>query len=103
MRWVEKFDALEFRPKGHKGTCVIHRLAFRAILKISGPTASQCLLFAKKYKRYFEEAARTKINKAQFEADRRFHITSRDIRNSLRFNPAKTAEEEPCEGPDKGP
>ena len=103
MRWVEKIDSLEFRPTGHKGTCVIHRLAFRVILKNARPTASQCLLFAKRYKSYFEEAALTKINEAELEGDRRFHITSRDIRNSLRFTPAKTAEEEPCERPNKSP
>lgn len=103
MRWVEEIDALEFRPTGHKTTCVIHRLAFRVILKISSPTASQCFIFATKYRNCLNEAALTKIKRATLETDKRFHITSRDIRNSLRFTPAKTAEEEPCEGPDKGP
>ena len=93
MRWLEEIDALEFGLNDHELTCVIHRLAFRVLLNVSSPKASQCLIFANNQRRAFEAAAQTKAKRTGLEPGARFHITSRDVRNSLCLCATETTEE----------
>ena len=32
-RWRDDIDALEFQPTAHRGLCVVHRRAFRTLLR----------------------------------------------------------------------
>ena len=37
FRWRAEINAIEFRPCGHRGACVVHKLAIRTIVD-SAPT-----------------------------------------------------------------
>ena len=39
-KWRHDIDALAFRPEGHRGTCVVHRLAFRTLMRLVPRTRS---------------------------------------------------------------
>ena len=93
MRWNDEIDALEFRLNGYEVTCVIHRLAFRALLKLARPEAQDCLVYATGLRRVFEAVAVSKATRTGLKPGARFHITSRDIRTLLNLSPAEPAEE----------
>ena len=93
MRWNDEIDALEFRLNGYEVTCVIHRLAFRALLKLARPEAQDCLVYATGLRRVFEAVAVSKATRTGLKPGARFHITSRDVRTLLNLSPAKPAEE----------
>ena len=80
--WREDINSLAFRPRGHGGTCVVHRLAFRAIVgaHVSPQTCQACF---DDHRAAFEQAARAKIDLKQLPADANFHLTSRDLRRAL--------------------
>jgi hypothetical protein len=76
--WREDIDALAFRPAGHAGFCMVHRLALRTV--IGRPAAKEeCLAWFAANRALFEAAARAKILRAALPADTNFHLTSRDI------------------------
>ena len=81
MLWNDDLDALEFRLSGHEGLCVVHRLAFRAMLATS-PTRDSCIRFFQSRERTFIAAAREKIASRSLPVDARFHLNSRDLRRA---------------------
>ena len=88
--WRSDIDALAFRPTGHQGSCVIHRRAFRTLLKVP-PSPQQCIDFYLRHHNAFEAAAREKMRLKQLPATANFHLTSRDIRRQLRMEVALPA------------
>lgn len=81
LTWRHDIDALVFRPKGHEGSCFIHRLAFRSMR--GGVGHEECETFFWVHRQAFEQAAWTKIRRAGVARDRNFHLTSRDVRRAL--------------------
>ena len=81
-QWREDLDALQFPVPGHGGHCVIHRLAFRSLLR-QPPVAADCLSFYDQHRPAFAEAARRKISRQAIEPGRNLHLNSRDIRRAL--------------------
>jgi len=78
MEWRDDIDALAFRPVGHDGFCMVHRLALRTV--IGRPAApEECLEYFAANQAIFEAAARDKIARAGLPPDANFHLTSRDI------------------------
>lgn len=77
-RWRDDLDALEFRPAGHQGRCVVHRLAFRKALG-PAPTRQDCLALFRSERLRFEAAARARIDRAHLAKDAHFHLDSRDL------------------------
>lgn len=80
--WRKDIDSLAFRAGGHEGCCVVHRLAFRALL---GAEASpeNCLAYFRARRWAFAAAARAKADLKGLPADASFHLTSRDLRRVL--------------------
>ena len=76
--WRHDIDALTFRPGGHGGVCVVHRLAFRALV---GRPANdrECLAYFRAQAGAFEDAARAKIAGRGLGHGENFHLTSRDV------------------------
>ena len=80
--WREDIDSLAFRPSGHAGYCVVHRLAFRTLLRgVALPET--CRAFFADHRETFEAAARQKSALKGLAMDASFHLTSRDLRRSL--------------------
>ena len=76
--WRDDIDALAFRPAGHHGFCMVHRLALRTVIgHLAAP--EECLAFFAARQEFFEAAARDKIARAALPANANFHLTSRDI------------------------
>ena len=90
-RWRPEIDALAFRPPGHAADCVLHRLAFRALLGRPDPEPSDCAgLFARREDDFLRAAA-AKIARRRLPANAAFHLTSRDVTRSLTPLPGRTA------------
>ena len=87
MQWNKDIDALEFRPSMCEWTCVIHRLAFRALLQNINPTAYECLQYAAAHLFAFDAAALSKAKHIELMHGMRFHISSRDVRRFLTPQP----------------
>ncbi|WP_244622885.1 DUF1488 family protein [Microvirga brassicacearum] len=79
--WREDIDSLAFRPDGHNGLCVVHRLAFRALV---GARLSPeiCLAYFREHRARFNDAARAKAGRKGLPAHSNFHLTSRDLRRA---------------------
>jgi hypothetical protein len=60
VMWRADVDALSFRPEGHIGACMVHRHAFRTLLK-QMPTPEACAAFFRAQEAAFHFAARAKI------------------------------------------
>lgn len=81
LTWRHDVDALVFLPNGHKGSCFIHRLAFRSM---SGDVGQEgCEAYFRIHRAAFERAARAKIRGAGLAREQNFHLTSRDVRRAL--------------------
>lgn len=80
--WSDKLDALSFPVPNHAGRCVMHRLAFRALLAVE-PQRDACLAYFTANKAAFLSAATTKITRLALPADRSLHINSRDLRRAI--------------------
>lgn len=80
--WRADVDALAFRPAGHAGLCMVHRLAFRVLV---GPSAApeDCLALFAGQRAAFETAAMAKIARRTLAPEANFHLDSRDIRAAL--------------------
>lgn len=76
--WRDDIDALAFRPAGHQGFCMVHRLALRTVIGRPA-TPVECLDYFATNQPMFETAARAKIVRAGLADDANFHLTSRDI------------------------
>ena len=76
--WRDDIDALAFRPAGHDGFCMVHRLALRTVIgRLAAP--EECLEYFAANQPVFEAAALDKIARAGLASDANFHLTSRDI------------------------
>lgn len=84
--WRDDLDALQFGVPGQGSLCLVHRLAFRALLP-SGPGESlspqACLELFLSESRHFEAAAMAKIARLQLSPGRNLHLNSRDIRRAM--------------------
>ncbi|WP_295852928.1 hypothetical protein [Tardiphaga sp.] len=80
--WREDIDSLAFQPDGHDGLCMMHRRAFRVLLR-SLPTPRQCEEFFLIHRDAFQAAADAKLRRAAVGPGNSFHVTSRDIRRQL--------------------
>jgi hypothetical protein len=76
--WRDDIDALAFEPDNHRGFCMVHRLAFRTLLKFS-PEPGDCLAFFRRQERAFHAAAGAKIARRAIAPGVNFHLTSRDV------------------------
>lgn len=82
MRWRADLDALEFSPPGHGAPCLMHRLAFRALLG-RDPAPAQCLAYFEARSAAFLAASTRKIAARALARSCSLHLTSRDIKRQL--------------------
>ncbi|MEH2468636.1 hypothetical protein V1281_002107 [Nitrobacteraceae bacterium AZCC 2161] len=80
--WRDDLDALAFRPDGHQGVCMVHRRAFRTLMRAM-PSPHQCEEFFKAHEGAFQAAAHAKMLRARVAASANFHLTSRDVSRQL--------------------
>lgn len=80
--WRADIDALAFRPDGHGGVCMVHRRAFRTLLKRAA-TADDCADFFRCHQAPFHAAARAKIAREAVGQGTNFHLTSRDVSRQI--------------------
>jgi hypothetical protein len=83
MTYDETIDSLVFRPGRHEGRCVVHRRALRALLGRE-PAPAESLAYLEEHLGAFEAAARAKIERLGLAGEAHFHLTSRDLRRSMR-------------------
>ena len=81
--WRNDIDALAFQPKEHNGFCMVHRRAFRTLLRAM-PSPRQCVEFFNTHQEAFQAAARAKLLRTQVAATANFHLTSRDVSRQLK-------------------
>lgn len=82
LRWRSDVDALSFHPEAHEGVCMVHRHAFRTLLKRM-PSPEECAAFFRGQESAFHLAARAKIAHARLAPDANLHLTSRDIQRAM--------------------
>jgi hypothetical protein len=81
--WREDIDALAFQPDGHTGFCMVHRRAFRTLLRTT-PSPRQCIEFFNAHREAFQAAAHAKLLRNCVSANANFHLTSRDVIRQLK-------------------
>lgn len=77
-KWRHDIDALAFQPEGHDGLCVVHRLAFRSLMRIV-PTPETCIAYFTAHEGAFRASAQGKISRKGLPRNANFHLTSRDL------------------------
>jgi hypothetical protein len=82
MGWRDDIDALAFEPNDHCGFCMIHRRAFRTLLRF-WPEPSDCEAFFRVHERAFRAAAKAKIARENLAHGINFHLTSRDVARQI--------------------
>jgi hypothetical protein len=83
--WRHDIDALVFEPDDHLGLCMVHRRAFRTLLRLS-PEPEDCEVFFRTHERAFRTAASAKISRADVARGVNFHLTSRDVAREMENN-----------------
>jgi hypothetical protein len=81
--WRDDIDALAFQPADHEGFCMVHRRAFRTLLR-AVPSPRQCVDFYHSHQAAFQAAARAKVVRAGVAETANFHLTSRDVTRQLK-------------------
>jgi len=81
--WRDDIDALAFQPGEHSGLCMVHRRAFRTLLRIA-PSPRQCVEFFNAHHGAFQAAARAKLLRTDVATSANFHLTSRDVSRQLK-------------------
>ena len=81
--WRDDIDALAFQPGEHIGLCMVHRRAFRALLRAT-PTPRDCVEFFYSHREAFLAAARAKLLRTRPPSAANFHLTSRDVTRQLK-------------------
>ena len=81
--WRTDIDALAFPPLEHTGLCMVHRRAFRALLRAT-PLPPQCVEFFNAHQEAFQAAAHAKLLRTQVATTVNFHLTSRDVSRQLK-------------------
>ena len=82
-KWRDDIDALAFQPADHSGICMVHRRAFRTLLR-AAPSPQQCVDFYNSHPDAFQAAARAKVLKAGVADTANFHLTRRDVSRQLK-------------------
>lgn len=82
--WRDDIDALAFQPAAHGGLCMVHRRAFRTLLRMT-PSPQQCVDFYCSHEDAFQAAARAKLLRAGVAGTANFHLTSRDVIRQLKI------------------
>jgi hypothetical protein len=82
--WRDDIDALAFQPFEHGGLCMVHRRAFRTLLR-AAPSPQQCVDFYISHETAFQAAARAKLLRAAVAETANFHLTSRDVVRQLKI------------------
>jgi hypothetical protein len=82
MSWRDDIDALAFQPNDHRGFCMVHRRAFRTLLRFC-PEPSDCEAFFRVHERAFHAAAKAKIVRENVAHGINFHLTSRDVARQI--------------------
>jgi hypothetical protein len=80
--WRNDIDALAFQPGEHTGLCMVHRRAFRTLLRAT-PSPRECIEFFDAHQEAFQAAARAKLLRLNLAATSNFHLTSRDVIRQL--------------------
>jgi hypothetical protein len=81
-KWRHDIDALAFQPEGHRGICVVHRLAFRTLMRLV-PTPDACITYFTEQEEAFRASAQAKISRRRLPPGANFHLTSRDLARAL--------------------
>jgi hypothetical protein len=81
--WRDDIDALAFQPTDHRGVCMVHRRAFRTLLRTT-PSPQQCMDYYHRHRDAFQAAARAKVLRASVANTANFHLTSRDVIRQLK-------------------
>ena len=81
--WRDEIDALAFELADHQGVCMVHRRAFRTLLRTT-PSPQQCVDFFNTHQDAFQAAARAKVLRASVANTANFHLTSRDVTRQLK-------------------
>jgi hypothetical protein len=81
--WRDDIDALAFQPADHGGLCMVHRRAFRTLLRET-PSQQQCVDFYLSHRDAFQAAARAKMMRADVADTANFHLTSRDVTRQMK-------------------
>ena len=81
--WRDDIDALAFQPANHAGLCMVHRRAFRTLLRIL-PSPQECVDFYGTHSDAFQAAARAKVIRSDVAGTANFHLTSRDVTRQLK-------------------
>lgn len=105
MSDIDQRDFLTFTPPGHRGACVVHRRAFRVLLR-GCASLEDCERFLAHHRGAFDRAALDKKTRARLGPDARFHINSRDIRRALsglELGSAESAQEIAGQGSEERP
>jgi hypothetical protein len=82
MTWRDDIDALAFAPDRHRGFCMVHRLAFRTLLRFC-PEPVDCVAFFRRHESAFRAAAAAKIARENVAPGSNFHLTSRDVSRQI--------------------
>jgi hypothetical protein len=85
--WRDDIDALEFQPGDRMGRCMVHRRAFRTLLRAT-PSPQQCVDFFHENQAAFQAAARAKMLRSGVADGTNFHLTSRDVTRQLKIRVA---------------
>jgi hypothetical protein len=81
--WRDDLDALAFQPADHAGLCMVHRRAFRTLLR-TVPSPQECVDFYHTHSEAFQAAAGAKVVSASVTNTANFHLTSRDATRQLK-------------------
>jgi hypothetical protein len=81
--WRDEIDALAFQPADHAGLCMVHRRAFRTLLR-SVASPQECVDFYHTHRDAFQAAARAKVVRAEMPDTANFHLTSRDVTRQMK-------------------
>jgi hypothetical protein len=80
--WRDDVDALAFQPGERTGLCMVHRRAFRTLLRAT-PSPRECIEFFNAHQEAFQAAARAKLRRSNLTTTSNFHLTSRDVIRQL--------------------
>jgi hypothetical protein len=81
--WRDDIEALVFGPDGHQGLCMVHRRAFRTLLRFD-PEPRDCEVFFRTNEYAFRAAASAKILRESVARGVNFHLTSRDVTREMK-------------------
>lgn len=80
--WRYDIDALVFGPDDRQRLCIVHRRAFRTLLRFS-PEPADCEAFFRAHEDAFRAAANAKILRKAVAPGVNLHLTSRDVARQI--------------------